>query len=62
LSRYPLIVIDVVGLHPLFEPEAANLFFQLSSARYESGCVIVTSNNPFRRRDETSVTTPSPPP
>src|SRR6201991_2857674 len=34
LGRYPLIVIDEVGYIP-FEPEAANLFFQLVSSRYE---------------------------
>ena len=34
LARYPLLVIDEVGYIP-FEPEAANLFFQLVSSRYE---------------------------
>ena len=34
LGRYPLLVIDEVGYIP-FEAEAANLFFQLISARYE---------------------------
>jgi DNA replication protein DnaC len=34
LGRYPLLVVDEVGYIP-FEPEAANLFFQLVSARYE---------------------------
>jgi len=34
LGRYPLLVIDEVSYVP-FEPEAANLFFQLVSARYE---------------------------
>ena len=34
LGRYPLIVIDEVGYIP-FEAEAANLFFQLVSSRYE---------------------------
>ncbi len=46
LGRYPLIVIDEVGYIP-FEPEAANLFFQLVSARYERASLIVTSNKPF---------------
>ncbi len=32
LARYPLLVIDEVGYIP-FEPEAANLFFQLVSSR-----------------------------
>ena len=46
LGRIPLLVIDEIGYLP-FEPEAANLFFQLISARYERASVIVTSNTPF---------------
>jgi DNA replication protein DnaC len=46
LGRYPLIVVDEVGYIP-FEPEAANLFFQLVSGRYERASLIVTSNKPF---------------
>ena len=46
LGRYPLIVVDEVGYIP-FEPEAANLFFQLVSSRYERASLIVTSNKPF---------------
>src|SRR5499427_8386403 len=46
LGRYPLLVVDEVGYIP-FEPEAANLFFQLVSARYERASLIVTSNKPF---------------
>jgi IstB-like ATP binding protein len=38
-------------LHP-FDGEAANLFFQLISARYERASVIVTSNKPFGRWGE----------
>jgi DNA replication protein DnaC len=34
LGRYPLLVDDEVGYIP-FEAEAANLFFQLVSSRYE---------------------------
>jgi DNA replication protein DnaC len=52
LGRYPLIVIDEVGYIP-FEAEAANLFFQLVSNRYERASVIVTSNKPFGRWGET---------
>jgi DNA replication protein DnaC len=52
LGRYPLLVIDEVGYIP-FEPEAANLFFQLVSARYERASLIVTSNKPFGRWGET---------
>jgi DNA replication protein DnaC len=51
LSRYPVIVVDEVGYIP-FEAEAANLFFQLISNRYERATVIVTSNKPFGRWGE----------
>jgi len=51
LGRYPLTVIDEVGYIP-FEAEAANLFFQLVSARYERASLIVTSNKPFGRWGE----------
>ncbi len=51
LGRYPLVVVDEVGYIP-FEPEAANLFFQLVSARYERASLIVTSNKPFGRWGE----------
>jgi DNA replication protein DnaC len=51
LGRYPLIVVDEVGYIP-FEVEAANLFFQLVSARYERASLIVTSNKPFGRWGE----------
>src|SRR5262245_11746264 len=52
LGRYPLLIIEEVGYIP-FEPEAANLFFQLVSARYERASLIVTSNKPFGRWGET---------
>ena len=51
LGRYPLLVIDEVGYIP-FEPEAANLFFQLVSSRYERASLIVTSNKEFGRWGE----------
>src|SRR6195256_1804819 len=51
LARYPLLVIDEVGYIP-FEPEAANLFFQLVSSRYERASLIVTSNKQFGRWGE----------
>jgi DNA replication protein DnaC len=35
-----------VGYIP-FDPEAANLFFQLVASRYERASLIVTSNKPF---------------
>ena len=46
LSHYgkpKLLIIDELGYLP-FEPEAAHLFFQLVSRRYERGSIIVTSN------------------
>jgi hypothetical protein len=46
LGRFPLLVIDEVGYIP-FEADAANLLFQLGSARYERASVIITSNRPF---------------
>jgi DNA replication protein DnaC len=52
LGRIPLVVIDEVGYIPL-EAEAANLFFQFVSSRYERASVIVTSNRPFARWGET---------
>jgi len=51
LVRYPVLVIDEVGYIP-FEPEAANLFFQLVSSRYERASLIVTSNKTFGRWGE----------
>ena len=51
LGRVPLVVVDEVGYIP-FEAEAANLFFQLVSARYERASLIVTSNKPFGRWGE----------
>ena len=51
LGRIPLLIIDEVGYIP-FEAEAANLFFQLVSTRYERASLIVTSNKPFGRWGE----------
>jgi DNA replication protein DnaC len=51
LGRIPLLIIDEVGYIP-FEAEAANLFFQLVSSRYERASLIVTSNKPFGRWGE----------
>jgi DNA replication protein DnaC len=51
LTRYSLLVVDEVGYIP-FEPEAANLFFQLVSSRYERASLIVTSNKVFGRWGE----------
>ncbi len=51
MVRTPLLVIDEVGYIP-FDAEAANIFFQLVSSRYERASVIVTSNKPFGRWGE----------
>ncbi|TFC81931.1 AAA family ATPase [Cryobacterium cheniae] len=48
LRRYGLIIVDEVGYIP-FEQDAANLFFQLVSSRYEHASLILTSNLPFSR-------------
>ncbi|WP_370525813.1 ATP-binding protein [Actinotalea sp. JY-7876] len=50
-GRYSLLVIDEVG-HIPFEPQAANLFFQLVSSRYEPASLIVTLNKPLGRWGE----------
>jgi DNA replication protein DnaC len=60
LGRYPLLVIDEVGYMP-FEPEAANQFFQLVSARYERASLDVQQAlRPLGARS--SPTTSWPPP
>jgi hypothetical protein len=46
LRRYGLIIVDEVGYLP-FEQDAANLFCQLVSSRYEHASLILTSNLPF---------------
>jgi DNA replication protein DnaC len=48
LRRVGLLVVDEVGYIP-FEQDAANLFFQLVSSRYEHASLILTSNLPFAR-------------
>jgi DNA replication protein DnaC len=46
LRRYGMIIVDEVGYLP-FEQDAANLFFQLVSSRYEHASLVLTSNLPF---------------
>jgi hypothetical protein len=46
LRRYGLIIVDEVGYLP-FEQDAANLFFQLVSSRYEHASLVLTSNLPL---------------
>ena len=48
LRRYGLIIVDEVGYLP-FEQDAANLFFQLVSSRYEHASLVQTSNLPFSK-------------
>jgi DNA replication protein DnaC len=43
LGRPKLLIIDELGYLP-FEPNAAHLFFQLVSRRYERGSILITSN------------------
>ena len=45
LAKPKLLIIDELGYLP-FEPNAAHLFFQLVSRRYERGSVLITSNRP----------------
>ena len=47
LCRVDLLIIDELGYMPLSK-EAANLFFQLISRRYEQGSIILTSNKSFQ--------------
>jgi DNA replication protein DnaC len=42
-AKPKLLVIDELGYLP-FEPNAAHLFFQLVSRRYERGSLLITSN------------------
>ena len=48
LRRYSALVVDEVGYIP-FDQDAANLFFQLVSSRYEQASLILTSNLTFGR-------------
>ena len=42
-AKARLLIVDELGYLP-FEPDAAHLFFQLVSRRYEKGAMLVTSN------------------
>jgi len=44
-AKPKLLIIDELGYLP-FEPNAAHLFFQLVSRRYERGSLLLTSNRP----------------
>ena len=43
LAKPKLLIVDELGYLP-FEPNAAHLFFQLVSRRYERGAMLITSN------------------
>ena len=43
LAKPRLLIVDEIGYLPL-EPDAAHLFFQLVSRRYERGAMMITSN------------------
>jgi DNA replication protein DnaC len=51
LGRIPLVIAEEVGYIP-FQGEAANLFFQLVSSRYERASLVVSSNKAFGRWGE----------
>jgi DNA replication protein DnaC len=46
-----VLIIDEVGYLPL-DPAGATAFFQLVSARYEKGSIVLTSNKGFGDRGE----------
>jgi DNA replication protein DnaC len=48
------LIIDELGYLP-FEPNAAHLFFQLVSRRYEKGAILLTSNRSRSKIGEKSV-------
>ena len=48
LRPYSLLIVDEVGYIP-FDQDAANLFFQLVSSRYEHASLIMTSDLLFAR-------------
>jgi DNA replication protein DnaC len=43
LAKPKLLIVDELSYLPL-EPDAAHLFFQLISRRYEKGAMLITSN------------------
>lgn len=45
-TRAALLIVDEIGYLPV-SPDGASLFFQLVSARYEKGAMILTSNRGF---------------
>ena len=49
-AKPKLLIVDELGYLP-FEPDAAYLFFQLVSRRYERGSILITSNRPVMEWD-----------
>jgi DNA replication protein DnaC len=47
--KYKILIIDEIGYLPI-DIDAANLFFQLISKRYEKHCTIITTNTNFLYR------------
>src|SRR6188472_1894232 len=60
LSKPKLLIVDELGYLPL-EPDAAHLFFQLVSRRYETGAMLITSNRSVAEWAPCSLTLWSPP-
>ncbi len=52
LKRCDVLIVDEIGYIP-FDQHAANLFFQVISARYETGTLILNSNRAFSGWGET---------
>lgn len=50
-TRYPLLIIDELGFLPI-NKEAANLFFQFVSKKYEKTSIIITSNKSLNKWGE----------
>ncbi|WP_404198285.1 IS21-like element helper ATPase IstB [Streptomyces tauricus] len=51
LDACPLLIVDEVGYTP-FDPDTAQLFFQLVAHRYERSSLIVTTDRPLGRWEE----------
>src|SRR6185369_8814473 len=49
LSKPKLLIVDELGYLPL-EPDAAHLFFQLVSRRYETGAMLIIRGDSYRLR------------
>lgn len=49
--KYKILIIDEIGYLPI-DIDAANLFFQLISKRYEKHCTIITTNSNFSKWSE----------